>query len=143
MLRLTSQVLQHAAEDSSHHHCIANDSSCLICMGTSSQEGSTSPGCIMASGKLMCCCICETQLHAFRTPLPVLFMRFAMQTQAAWPGLGWLLLEILSMLVGRTVWADNQQWRGWLLATVKHAPASFPAFLQVCSCKSYLHISVH
>lgn len=66
-----------------------------------------------------------------RQPLPVLFMRFAMQAHAAAPSLGWLLLDILEALISRSVWADPQQWRGWLLAAAKHAPASFPAFLQV------------
>ncbi|KAK9793182.1 hypothetical protein WJX73_008046 [Symbiochloris irregularis] len=66
-----------------------------------------------------------------RQPLPVLFMRFAMQAQAAAPSLGWLLLDILEALISRSVWADQQQWRGWLLAAAKHAPASFPAFLQL------------
>lgn len=61
----------------------------------------------------------------------MLFMRFAMQAQAACPQLAWLLLDILSALAGKSVWADSQQWRGWLLAAVKHAPSSFPAFLQV------------
>ena len=58
-------------------------------------------------------------------------MRFVLMVLTVAPSLQPYVLELLAALVTRGVWADPQQWRGWVLAAEKTAPASFPVLLQV------------
>ena len=68
-----------------------------------------------------------------RTPLPVLFMRFVLQTLAAAPRLRPFVLDVLSTLVTRAVWADSaNQWKGWVMCVQQLVPDSLPVLLQVC-----------
>jgi len=49
---------------------------------------------------------------------------------AAAPRLRGYVLELLGDLVSRGIWAEPNQWRGWLMAAAQTAPDSFPAMLQ-------------
>jgi len=53
------------------------------------------------------------------------------QVLAAAPRLRGYVLELLGDLVSRGIWAEPNQWRGWLMAAAQTAPDSFPAMLQV------------
>lgn len=60
-------------------------------------------------------------------------MRFTIQANAASRELRGFVLEILSTLVGQAVWADSQQWQGWIVCVRELLPDSLPVLLQVCS----------
>ncbi|KAK9830014.1 hypothetical protein WJX72_009205 [[Myrmecia] bisecta] len=66
-----------------------------------------------------------------RTPLPPLFMRFVIQTQALAPKLKGYIMELLGTLVSRNIWSEPQQWKGWVMCAKETAPDSFPALLQL------------
>jgi symplekin len=66
-----------------------------------------------------------------RVPLPPLFMRTVIQTQAAAPRLRAFVVGVLSQLVAKRVWEDATQWKGWVMCAQQTAPDSFAAWLQL------------
>jgi hypothetical protein len=58
-------------------------------------------------------------------------MRFVLQTLAAAPRLRAFVLDILSTLVNKAVWADPSQWKGWVMCVQQLVPDCFPILLQV------------
>ncbi len=68
-----------------------------------------------------------------RAPLPQLFMRTVIQSLGTLPALRPFVCATLAQLVGRQIWNDSTQWKGWVMCAQQAAPDSFPAWLQLPS----------
>ena len=66
-----------------------------------------------------------------RVPLPQLFMRTVLQSFNAAPRLRSFIVGVLGQLIGKQVWNDKTQWRGWIMAAQQTTPDSFPVWLQL------------
>ena len=66
-----------------------------------------------------------------RSPLPPLFMRFVIQSFTNAPQLRGFVCDILATLVNKAVWANPQQWKGWVVCVSNLVPDSLPVLLQV------------
>lgn len=66
------------------------------------------------------------------TPLPPLFMRTVLQAHGVAPELKtFLLSNVLTPLLGKQIWKDKSQWRGWLMAVVALRDEALPLLLQL------------
>ncbi|KAF8072491.1 hypothetical protein HT031_000150 [Scenedesmus sp. PABB004] len=63
------------------------------------------------------------------TPLPQLFMRTVITALQISPKLTDTVMELLKRLITKQVWTSESQWRGFLIAAEKAAPASYPVLL--------------
>ena len=70
-------------------------------------------------------------MHGCRSPLPPLFMRFVIQAVTHAPQLRGFVCDTLAALVNKAVWANPQQWKGWLVCVSNLVPDSLPVLLQV------------
>jgi hypothetical protein len=66
-----------------------------------------------------------------RSPLPLLFMRFVIQSLVHAPQLRPFVCDILSTLVNKAVWTNRGQWTGWVKCVQDLVPDSLPVLLQV------------
>ena len=66
-----------------------------------------------------------------RSPLPLLFMRFVIQSLVHAPQLRPFVCDILSTLVNKAVWTNKGQWTGWVKCVQDLVPDSLPVLLQV------------
>lgn len=70
-------------------------------------------------------------MRGCRTPLPPLFMRFVIQAVTHAPQLRGFVCDTLAALVNKAVWANLQQWKGWIVCVSNLVPDSLPVLLQV------------
>ena len=70
-------------------------------------------------------------MRGCRSPLPPLFMRFVIQAVTHAPQLRGFVCDTLAALVNKAVWANPQQWKGWIVCVTNLVPDSLPVLLQV------------
>ena len=70
-------------------------------------------------------------MRGCRSPLPPLFMRFVIQAVTHAPQLRGFVCDTLAALVNKAVWANPQQWKGWIVCVANLVPDSLPVLLQV------------
>ena len=58
-------------------------------------------------------------------------MRFVIQAVTNAPQLRGFVCSILATLVDKAVWANQQQWKGWIVCVANLVPDSLPVLLQV------------